>query len=108
MQQEAEKRWEAALQEPLEGVQFTYEEFADALSKYDFSFEVGDLVRYSLLAYALTSTLGILYSLFLHLSSIITPMMFKDSNIQIFERACTWILTYNIALLLVNDFTRDE
>lgn len=43
------------MQEPLEGVQFTYEEFADALSKYDFSFEVGDLVRFSLLTYALMS-----------------------------------------------------
>jgi hypothetical protein len=29
---------------PLEGVEFTYEEFADALSKYDFSFEIGDMV----------------------------------------------------------------
>ncbi len=29
---------------PLEGVEFTYEEFADALSKYDFSFEIGDTV----------------------------------------------------------------
>lgn len=96
------------MQEPLEGVQFTYEEFADALSKYDFSFEVGDLVRYSLLTYALMSALRILYSLFLHLSSIITPMRFKDSNIQMFERACTWILTYNIALLLVYDFTGGE
>jgi small subunit ribosomal protein S1 len=28
----------------LEGVEFTYEEFADALSKYDFSFEIGDVV----------------------------------------------------------------
>jgi hypothetical protein len=28
----------------LEGVEFTYEEFADALSKYDFSFEIGDTV----------------------------------------------------------------
>jgi hypothetical protein len=29
---------------PLAGVEFTYEEFADALSKYDFSFEIGDTV----------------------------------------------------------------
>lgn len=43
---EAEKRWEAALESPLAGVQFTHDEFADALSKYDFSFEVGDMVRY--------------------------------------------------------------
>ncbi len=28
----------------MEGVEFTYEEFADALSKYDFSFEIGDAV----------------------------------------------------------------
>lgn len=42
---EAEKRWEAALESPLAGVQFTHDEFADALSKYDFSFEVGDMVR---------------------------------------------------------------
>jgi hypothetical protein len=28
----------------LEGVEFTYEKFADALSKYDFSFEIGDMV----------------------------------------------------------------
>lgn len=41
---EAEKRWEAALESPLAGVQFTHDEFADALSKYDFSFEVGDMV----------------------------------------------------------------
>lgn len=41
---EAEKRWEAALESPLAGVQFSHEEFADALSKYDFSFEVGDMV----------------------------------------------------------------
>lgn len=46
VQAEAEKRWEAALESPLAGVQFTYEEFADALSKYDFSFEVGDTVRF--------------------------------------------------------------
>jgi small subunit ribosomal protein S1 len=45
---EAEKRWEAALESPLAGVQFTHEEFADALSKYDFSFEVGDVVCLSL------------------------------------------------------------
>jgi small subunit ribosomal protein S1 len=44
MQAEAEQRWERALETPLEGVQFTYEEFADALSKYDFSFEIGDTV----------------------------------------------------------------
>ncbi|OAE32616.1 hypothetical protein AXG93_3515s1000 [Marchantia polymorpha subsp. ruderalis] len=42
---EAEERWQRALDSPLEGVPFTYEEFADALSKYDFSFEIGDLVR---------------------------------------------------------------
>lgn len=42
---EAEKRWEAALESPLSGVQFTHDEFAEALSKYDFSFEVGDMVR---------------------------------------------------------------
>ncbi|KAG0553784.1 hypothetical protein M758_12G039800 [Ceratodon purpureus] len=42
---EAEKRWEAALEAPLAGVQFTHDEFADALSKYDFSFEVGDMVK---------------------------------------------------------------
>ncbi|CAM6050010.1 unnamed protein product [Sphagnum compactum] len=42
---EAEQRWERALETPLEGVQFTYEEFADALSKYDFSFEIGDTVK---------------------------------------------------------------
>jgi small subunit ribosomal protein S1 len=41
---EAERRWEAALESPLAGVQFTHDEFADALSKYDFSFEVGDVV----------------------------------------------------------------
>lgn len=41
---EAEKRWEAALEAPLAGVEFTHDEFADALSKYDFSFEVGDMV----------------------------------------------------------------
>jgi len=29
---------------PLEVVEFTYEEFADALSKYDFSFEIGDTI----------------------------------------------------------------
>ncbi len=28
----------------MQGVEFTYEEFADALSKYDFSFEIGDMV----------------------------------------------------------------
>ncbi|CAK9221717.1 unnamed protein product [Sphagnum jensenii] len=39
------QRWERALETPLEGVQFTYEEFADALSKYDFSFEIGDTVK---------------------------------------------------------------
>jgi hypothetical protein len=41
---EAEERWQRALTNPLDGVSFTYEEFSDALSKYDFSFEVGDLV----------------------------------------------------------------
>ena len=41
---EAEKRWEAAQESPLAGVSFTHDEFADALSKYDFSFEVGDMV----------------------------------------------------------------
>jgi hypothetical protein len=41
---EAEERWYNALESPLEGVEFTYEEFADALSKYDFSFEIGDTV----------------------------------------------------------------
>ncbi len=44
MQAEAEERWYNALESPLEGVEFTYEEFADALSKYDFSFEIGDTV----------------------------------------------------------------
>ncbi|KAG6549222.1 hypothetical protein Mapa_009208 [Marchantia paleacea] len=39
------ERWQRALDSPLEGVPFTYEEFADALSNYDFSFEIGDLVR---------------------------------------------------------------
>ncbi|XP_024386702.1 small ribosomal subunit protein bS1c [Physcomitrium patens] len=43
--EEAEKRWEAALESPLAGVQFTNDEFADALSKYDFSFEIGDMVK---------------------------------------------------------------
>ncbi|CAM6091908.1 unnamed protein product [Calypogeia fissa] len=42
---EVEERWQRALDSPLEGVPFTYEEFADALSKYDFSFEIGDLVK---------------------------------------------------------------
>ncbi|CAM6050861.1 unnamed protein product [Sphagnum compactum] len=42
---EAEERWYNALESPLEGVEFTYEEFADALSKYDFSFEIGDTVK---------------------------------------------------------------
>lgn len=42
---EAEKRWEAAQESPLAGVSFSHDEFADALSKYDFSFEVGDMVR---------------------------------------------------------------
>ncbi|KAL3695217.1 hypothetical protein R1sor_009293 [Riccia sorocarpa] len=42
---EAEERWQRAVDGPLEGVPFTYEEFADALSKYDFSFEIGDLVK---------------------------------------------------------------
>jgi hypothetical protein len=44
MQAEAEERWYNALESPLEGVEFTYEEFADGLSKYDFGFEVGDTV----------------------------------------------------------------
>ncbi len=44
MQAEAEERWYNALESPLEGAEFTYEEFADALSKYDFSFEIGDTV----------------------------------------------------------------
>jgi small subunit ribosomal protein S1 len=44
MQAEAKERWYNALESPLEGVEFTYEEFADALSKYDFSFEIGDAV----------------------------------------------------------------
>ncbi|KAH9544139.1 hypothetical protein CY35_13G102200 [Sphagnum magellanicum] len=42
MQVEVEERWYNALESPLEGAEFTYEEFADALSKYDFSFEIGD------------------------------------------------------------------
>lgn len=44
LMQEVEERWQRARQSPLEGVPFTYDEFADALSKYDFSFEVGDTV----------------------------------------------------------------
>ncbi len=44
MQAEAEERWYNALESPLEGAEFTYEEFADALSKYDFNFEIGDTV----------------------------------------------------------------
>jgi len=43
-QDAAEERWYNALESPLQGVEFTYEEFADALSKYDFSFEIGDMV----------------------------------------------------------------
>ncbi|KAL3680055.1 hypothetical protein R1sor_023011 [Riccia sorocarpa] len=42
---EAEERWQRAVDGPLEGVPFTYEEFADALTKYDFNFEIGDLVK---------------------------------------------------------------
>ncbi|CAM6042644.1 unnamed protein product [Sphagnum compactum] len=41
----SQERWQRALTNPLDGVSFTYEEFSDALSKYDFSFEVGDLVK---------------------------------------------------------------
>lgn len=42
--EEVERRWEAALESPLAGVEFTHEEFAEVLSKYDFSFEIGDMV----------------------------------------------------------------
>lgn len=42
---EAEQGWLRALENPLEGLTFTPEEFSDALSKFDFSFEIGDMVK---------------------------------------------------------------
>lgn len=42
---EAEVRYLRARDNPLEGLTFTQEEFSDALSKYDFSFDIGDMVK---------------------------------------------------------------
>ncbi|KAL3699303.1 hypothetical protein R1sor_017325 [Riccia sorocarpa] len=42
---EAEERWQRVVDGPLEGVPFTYENFENALTKYDFNFEIGDLVK---------------------------------------------------------------
>lgn len=42
---EAEQRWLRAVESPLEGLSFSKDDFSAALSKYDFSFEIGDLVK---------------------------------------------------------------
>jgi hypothetical protein len=44
VQDEAEERWLKVQENPLEGVTFTSEDFEKALAKYDFSWDVGDVV----------------------------------------------------------------
>ncbi|KAH9561266.1 hypothetical protein CY35_05G012100 [Sphagnum magellanicum] len=45
LRDEAEERWKKVQENPLEGVTFTSEDFEKALAKYDFSCDVGDVVK---------------------------------------------------------------
>ena len=40
----AEERWLRAMESPLEGLNFTQNDFSQALSKFDFNFELGQTV----------------------------------------------------------------